>query len=408
LTDIRPFKCIRPQADLVQEIASVPYDVVSTVEAKELAENNPNSFLRIIRSEIEFSEDVNPYSQAVYERSRDNFDSFLQKGLLFEDSQEDLYIYQLQMDSHIQTGIVGCSSVDEYDQGLIKIHEKTRPQKENDRVQHMLTLGAHAGPVFLTYRQTDSLKDLVKNECAGTPLYSFTAPDGIAHRIWKARDWSSISQAFRSISASYVADGHHRAKSASRCRAEIRSSDSSYSKEDACNFFLTVLFPHDELQILPYNRIIKKLPAGPAEILDNIRTGFIVKEATAAPSKKGRCSLYLDGKWYGINLETGENPAENPVAGLDVSILQNRILNPVFGIEDPRTDSNIDFIGGIRGTDELERLVDSGEAGAAFSLYPLAVNDLIQIADQGLLMPPKSTWFEPKLRSGLFVHRFRI
>ncbi len=373
-----------------------------------MAENNPHSFLRIIRSELEFGDDVDPHSNAVYARARKNLIAALERGFLFEDQDEVFYIYRVASDGHAQTGVVGCSAVDDYAEGRIKVHEKTRPDKVDDRVRHMVTLGSQSGPVFLTYRQSAGITELLDIETEKEPLYDFTAGDGVRHTVWKADNSADIAAAFKQVPASYVADGHHRAMSASVCREEIRESDPAYTRDHRCNYFLSVLFPHDELQILPYNRVVKSLPADTRSILSRIEGAFDIEHnASPEPDGANSFSMYMDGSWYGLSPKSNASVPGDPVGSLDVSILQNEVLGPIFGIGDPRTDENVQFVGGVRGTSELERLVESDAAAAAFSLHPVSIDQLLQVADEGLLMPPKSTWFEPKLRSGLFVHRFR-
>lgn len=407
MAEIKAFRAIRPDTKYAAQLASVPYDVVNREEAKSLAKDKPLSFLRVIRSEIEFNDSVDPYSDEVYERAKENFLSFLSQGVLIQDEAPALYVYQLQMGQHIQTGVVGCSSVDEYESGLIKIHEKTRPAKEQDRIRHMLSLGAHPGPVFLAYKSSSKINSLIEKEIAESPLYELSAEDGVIHRIWKAKNSSAITKAFRSIDCTYVADGHHRAASACKTRNEMKNRNSSHQGDENYNRFLSVLFPHDQLRILPYNRVVRSTRLTSQEILDKLSSSFVVEEnSQPTPRKKGDICMYLDARWYKLSSQVNESPKEDPVEVLDVSILQKKVLQPLFGILDPRTDENVDFIGGIRGTEELVRLVDSGAAVCAFSMYPVSIEELFSIADKGGQMPPKSTWFEPKLRSGFLVHRF--
>ncbi|OVE79814.1 hypothetical protein BVY02_02200 [bacterium J17] len=403
---VKAFKSLRPAPEQADQVACVPYDVINTEEARALAGDNPKSFLRVIRSEIEFGEGQDPYAEEIYQRAKDNLNALVESGALIEDQEQALYIYQIHMGDHVQTGVVGCSAVDDYDNDLVKIHEKTRPVKENDRTKHMVTLGAHTGPVFLAYKQQAEIDALVEKETKETPLYDVKAEDGVRHIVWKAKDSDAISVAFSKVPETYVADGHHRAKSSSRAREEMRSRNSQHSGDEDYNFFLSVLFPHNQLQILPYNRVIYKVSKSPEDILNELSAYYAVdKGASPSPERKGDVSMYLDGSWYGLR-PLDDQPQGNPVEALDVSVLQEEALTPVFGIGDPRTDENIDFIGGIRGTEELVRLVDGGKAAVAFSMYPVSIEELFAVADQGLLMAPKSTWFEPKLRSGLFVHRF--
>ena len=405
---LKPFKGLRPKPELVEEISSVPYDVVNRDEAKELAKGKPKSFLRVIRSEIEFDQNINPYDDAVYERARMNFQKLIKDGDFIEEPYPSIYIYQLKKGDHSQTGVVGCSSVDEYDQDLIKKHEKTRTEKENDRTRHIEAIGAHSGPVFLTYKASGRIKDLVKEEMAATPLYDFELEDGVCHRFWKAKNHQKICDAFKNIPYTYIADGHHRAASASRARDLFRKQNKNHKGDEPYNFFLSVLFPHDELKILAYNRVVKN-PKGLStkNVLEALEKVYkISSNANPLPSQNGKLSCYLEGKWYGLSPFGNEKHSQNPVENLDVSILYQKALAPIFGIGDPKTDKNIDFVGGIRGTKYLEKLVDSKQFFCAFSVYPTSINELLNIADQGLIMAPKSTWFEPKLRSGLIINKF--
>lgn len=405
---VKPFKALRPRPEYASKVASVPYDVVNREEARTLAGENPYSFLRVIRSEIEFDDQTSPYAEQVYERARQNLNKLLTDSVLIQDQEPSFYIYQLQMDQHVQTGVVGCSSVDDYDSGRIKIHEKTRPDKEQDRIRHMITIGAHPGPVIIAYRNTSELHSLIEQGVSEKPLYEVTAEDGVVHRIWKTNQTAAFSQAFAAVPYTYVADGHHRTASASKCRIEMKKQNPEHRGDEPYNYFLSVLFPDNELQILPYNRIVKSSSIPDTEILDSLNEVFAVeKDASPRPDKKGETCMYLGGTWYKLSPKAGETLPSDPVEALDVNLLHKKALEPIFGIGDPRTDKNIDFIGGIRGTEELERLVDSGAARCAFSMYPVSIDELFQIADRNALMAPKCTWFEPKLRSGLLVHSFR-
>ena len=380
-------------------------DVVTTEEARTLAEGNPYSFLRVIRSEIELDSDSKP--EDIYKRASDNLRQFTSEGILIREQVPSLYIYQLEQNGHIQSGIVGCCSLDDYDAGLIKIHEKTRPDKENDRKLHMLELKAQPGPLILAYRDKVLISALVDKEVQASPLYEFSAEDGVVHRLWKVQDSSAITQAFSKIPQLYIADGHHRAASASKCRQTLREQNPSHNGSENYNYFLTVLFPDTSLQIFPYNRIVRKTEKSPQTILEELSAEYQVSEnGSPEPKQKEDVCLYLSGSWYYLSPKSKGATSENPVDALDVSLLRQKALTPIFGIEDERRDKNVDFIGGIRGTAELERLVDSGKAVCAFSLYPVSMDELLNVADQQLLMAPKSTWFEPKLRSGLLVHEF--
>ncbi len=371
-----------------------------------MAGDNPYSFLRVVRSEIELG-DTDPYSPAVYEHAKANLEKLVREGVLIKDETESVYVYQLERQGHVQTGIVALSSVDDYESGVIKVHEKTRPEKEADRIQHILTTNAQTGPVFLAFRDTSGIAEILRTEIAREPLYNFIAADGIRHTVWKAVRSADIVQAFAKIPNTYIADGHHRAASSCRVRAELRSRRPN-SGDAAFNYFLSVLFPHNELRVLPYNRTVKRLPAAPAEILAQLERAYTVTpSASAEPPAKGHVSMYMQGTWYGLAPRPGEPKISDPVEALDVSVLYTKALHPIFGIQDPRTDPMIEYIGGIRGTEELTRLVDSGKAAAAFSLYPVSMDEILAIADRGQTMAPKSTWFEPKLRSGLLIHQFQ-
>lgn len=408
MATLRAFKALRPPVDLIEEVACVPYDVVNTEEARKLAEGKDLSFMRVVRSEVEFDPSTDPHADKIYARARDNFNKLIEKGALVEDETPGLYIYQIQMNDQIQTGVVGCSAVDEYDADLVKKHEKTRVEKEKDRTRHIVAIGAHSGPVFLTYKANQKLKELIAEEVKAEPVYNFTAEDGVRHTFWKASNSDAISEAFKAVPHTYIADGHHRAASSSNARAEMKKNNPDHTGDEEYNYFLSVLFPHDELKILPYNRIIKKLPESTENILSKLKEVYKVSEnANPAPIAKGHAAMYLEGKWYGLAPLGNEPEAKDPVSALEVSVLHDKALGPIFGIGDPRTDNNIDFVGGIRGTKHLEELVDRGDAACAFSVYPTSIEELMQIADAGMIMAPKSTWFEPKLRSGIVVHKLQ-
>ncbi|NLF24684.1 MAG: DUF1015 domain-containing protein [Deltaproteobacteria bacterium] len=402
-----PFRAFRPHPDLASQLACVPYDVINTTEAKLLAGNNQYSYLRVIRPEIDLDPSHDPYSPEVYKLAAKNLTSFITKKILIQDPEPALYVYQLQMGDQVQTGLAGLTSVDDYDQGLIKLHEKTRVEKEQDRIQHITTCGAHTEPVFLTYRNDETLTSLLMAETAGDPLYKFEADDGIRHTIWRVKELEAIRAAFLRLPCLYIADGHHRAAAASSCRAKLRSENPGHQGDEAYNFFLSVTFPHNQLKILPYNRIVKRTPVDPEALFETLTKRFQMSETKhPSPSCRGNVCMYIGGRWYELLLLKSTPPPCDPVEALDVSLLQERILAPLFSIGDPRQDKNIDFVGGLRGTEELKRLVDDGTATAAFSMFPVPIEDLFTVADQGRCMAPKSTWFEPKLRSGLLVHKF--
>jgi len=404
---IRPFKALRPHAEQAAAVSAVPYDVVNTVEARALAAGNPLSFLHVSRPEIDLPDGIDIYSDAVYEKAASNFDKLKNKAPLFVEDSPSLYVYRLQMGEHIQAGVAACCSVDEYDSDIIRKHERTRKDKEDDRTRHILALRAQTGPVFLTYRGRDEINDLVIRSQKEQRVADFTAPDGVAHTIWRVSeaDRDALVEAFKAVPLLYVADGHHRAASASRARAQLASKHSTNGDHDY-NFLLAVLFPADQLQILPYNRVVKDLNNMTAsDFLAEVSKKFEIADAALpSPSQKGEICMYLEGRWRSLTLAPGTTNPIDPISSLDVSVLQDRVLDPLLGITDVRTDKRIDFIGGIRGTVELEKLVNEGRAAVAFSVHPVSVDQLMAIADANQIMPPKSTWFEPKLRDGLLSH----
>ena len=403
---IKAFQGLRPVEELVAEVACVPYDVVNRAESAELAKGNANSLLRVDRAEIDLPEDVDPYSDQVYAKALENFQAIQAKGALIRESAPCIYLYQQRMGSHTQVGIATVCHIEDYERDIIKKHEKTRKDKEDDRTRLIGTLSADTGPVFLTYRETAEIDALVDGVRQGAPLYDFTAPDGIQHTVWRIADAAPFIAAFTKVDTAYVADGHHRTASAARVGCERRAANPNHTGEEEYNWFLAVIFPGNQLRILPYNRCVKDLNGRtPEAFLAEVSKSFTVTEnADPTPSQPGNVSMYLGGKWYGLSW--APNPDADPISRLDVTVLQDRLLAPLLGIDDPRTSKRIDFIGGIRGTGELIQLVDAGKGAVAFSMYPTTVEQLIDIADAGQIMPPKSTWFEPKLRSGLFIHTF--
>ena len=406
MATVKPFRALRAPAAKAAEVASVPYDVVNTDEARTMAFGNELSFLHVSRPEIDLPEGTNLYSDEVYEKAKENFDKLKEKAPMLIEDDPYFYVYRLKMGNHVQTGIVACCSVDEYDNDVIRKHERTRRDKEDDRTRHMITLMAQTGPVFITYRGTKGIDKLISEITQTEALYNFTASDGITHSIWQIplELTAQISDAFAKVPLLYIADGHHRAASASRARANLRSENSVHDGKEEYNFFQCVLFPADQLQILAYNRIVKELNGHSSEsFMKAIRERFEVSDSANPTPKKGGFSMYFGGEWYGLKSRAAVDTS-NPIDSLDVSVLQNQLLSPILGIVDQRTDKRIDFVGGIRGTGELEKLVNSGKAAVAFSLYPTTVDDLMAIADAGEIMPPKSTWFEPKLRDGLLSH----
>ena len=407
MATLHPFRALRPQPAQVSKIAAVPYDVLNTEEARALADGNPVSFLRVSRAELELPDGADPYSAAVYERAAGNFEKL--KAALVLEEEPSVYFYRLRMGMHEQTGLAACYSIDEYDRDVIKKHERTRRDKEDDRTRHMIALGAQTGPVFLTYKAAAEVDQIAARVTSGEPLYDFTAPDGVRHSIWRVggavRD--ALVAAFGKIPALYIADGHHRAASAARARTDIRDRHvARASLGDGADYstFLAVAFPHNQMQVLPYNRIVKDLAGlSPDAFMSAVKERFEVAPGPAMPAKRGDISMFLQGQWYTLHPRVAPDAA-NPIASLDVSVLQDGLLDPVLNIKDVRTDKRIDFVGGIRGTAELEKHVKSGKAAVAFSLYPVSVAELMKVSDADEIMPPKSTWFEPKLRDGLLIH----
>ena len=408
MAKIRPFPASRPVPSRAREVASVPYDVIDTKEARALAEGNPASFLHVCRPEIDLPEGTSLYAEEVYAKGRENLDRFESDGTLVPDPTPRLLVYRQTWRGQKQDGLVAACSVEDYDADVIKKHEKTRKDKEDDRTKHLVVQAAHAEPVFLTYRASDVVDDRVAKVTSAPPEIDFEAVDGVRHSLWLVPEEEAafFVDAFAAIPVLYVADGHHRSKSASRaCAALVEKGP--VPADHPVRWFPAAIFPDRELRILPYNRLVKDLLGRtPEGFLAEVKKSFHVSVATAAePERKGEVRMYLDGRWYTLTPKEPV-PAGDPIRSLDVSILQDRLLEPLLGIADPRTDKRIDFVGGIRGTGELEKRVASGECAAAFSMFPTTIAELMAIADAGETMPPKSTWFEPKLRSGLFVHRF--
>jgi uncharacterized protein (DUF1015 family) len=403
---LNPFRAIRPVPALAGRVAAVPYDVVNREEAAGLARGNPYSFLHVGRSDIDLPPDLDPHDSSVYAKAREALDRMIAEGTLLRDPEPALYLYRQIMDGREQTGVVGCVHVDDYERDLIRKHEKTRPDKEDDRTRHVLTLDANAEPVFLTYRARTEIDVLAAAAARGSPLYDFTAPDQVRHTVWRISDPAPLVRAFAAISHSYVADGHHRSASAWRAGKERRKANPTHRGNEEYNWFLAVLFPAGQLRILPYNRAVRDLNGlEPPELLARLaRVGRLAPTRDPVPPRPGTFCTYLAGAWYSLELDPSTIDRSDPIGSLDVSLLQDRVLGPMLGIGDPRTDGRIDFVGGIRGTSELERRVNKGEMAVAFSLHPTTVEQLMAVADSGQVMPPKSTWFEPKLRSGLFVH----
>ena len=402
---IHAFKGLVPAPAHAPEVACVPYDVVNAAEAAALAAGKPRSLLHVDRAEIDLPAGTDPYSAAVYNKARENFLALQRDGVLVRESGPCLYVYQQQMGGHIQRGLVAVCNVEDYDAELIKKHEKTRKDKEDDRTRLIDTLAANTGPVFLTYRDEAAVTALVNAKVKEAPQHDFTAPDGIRHTAWRIAGGAEWVKAFERVPLSYIADGHHRAASAARVARLRREKNPAHTGAEDYNWFLCVLFPASELKILPYNRVVLDLNGHTLEaFLTKVKAVFGLEEnAAPSPIVGGRVSMYLGGKWYGLRCPV--DPKADPVGRLDVSVLQDKLLAPLLGIDDPRTSKRVDFVGGIRGPGELVKRVDA-EGGVAFSMFPTTVEQLMAIADAGQIMPPKSTWFEPKLRSGLFTHTF--
>jgi len=403
---IKAFQGLRPARQFIEEVACVPYDVVNTAEAGALAVGKPRSLLHVDRAEIGLPPDTDPYSDAVYARARENFLNLQKDGVLVRESAPSLYLYQQRMGTHIQTGIVAVCHIDDYENNLIKKHERTRPDKEDDRTRLIGTLSADTGPVFLTYRNRPEIDALAKKAEWSEPLYDFKAPDGVEHTFWRIVGPEDFVREFGQVPAAYVADGHHRTASAVRVGRERRAANPNHTGDEDYNWFLAVLFPASQLRILPYNRVVKDLNGLSQEaLLTALRGEFAVTPRDWSEAREpGDIMMYLDRQWY--ELAWQPSVEMGIISSLDVSQLQDKVLAPFLGIDDPRTSKRIDFIGGIRGSEELVRLVDSGHGAVAFALHPPSVETLMQVADAGEIMPPKSTWFEPKLRSGLVIHTF--
>jgi uncharacterized protein (DUF1015 family) len=405
---IKPFKALRPPRELAPRVAALPYDVMNVDEARQMAAGNPYSFLHVSRPEIDLPPEIDPYHDSVYAKGRENLGRFILEGVLVQDPNDCYYVYRQKMGSVTQTGLVVCAGVDDYQSGVIKKHELTRPDKEEDRIRHIDLLDANDEPVFYAYRKDNDIDDIIGATTAGEPEYAFVSDDGVAHTLWVIRDAAVIrrlTELFAAIGTLYVADGHHRSAAAGRVRELRRSARPGYTGSEEYNFFLTVIFPDDQLRIMPYNRAVRDLNGmTSAEFLAALEGSFQITRGEGREPQRHEFGLYLDGAWSLLRTKDGVFDRRSPAARLDVSILQNSVLGPLLGIANPRTDKRINFIGGIRGTDELQRLVDGGEFRVAFALHPTLIEDLMELADAGEIMPPKSTWFEPKLRSGLFLH----
>ncbi len=412
MAQFKPFNSVRPKIGLAEKIATLPYDVMNREEAKKMAEGNEDSFLHISRSEIDLDDSIGAYDKIVYETARKNLDAMLDKGVLIQDSMPKFYIYRQIMWGRVQTGIVGCASIDDYINDIIKKHELTRVEKEIDRINNFDYCDANTEPVFLTYRKNEKINKVVGDWIKfNKPVYDFTSEDAITHIIWDINDEvtvKTLEEAFGAMNYLYIADGHHRSASSVKVGLKKREAAGNFTGKEEFNYFLCVAFPDEDLFIMDYNRLVKDLNGcTPNQLLKKIEEKFIVEKSAEQykPKEKHTFGMYMENQWYKLTAKEGTFDSANAIERLDVSILQNNLLQPVLGIGDPRTDKRIDFVGGIRGMDELEKRTGH-DMKIAFALYPTTIEDLISVADSGLIMPPKSTWFEPKLRSGLFVHRF--
>ena len=411
MVKIKPFKGVRPAADKIKEVASLPYDVLNSKEARKQVEDKPFSFLHVVKPEVDLPENIDLYDEAVYQKGKDNLYKFLENGILIQVDKPSFYLYRLKMGNIDQVGLVAGASIEDYENDIIKKHEHTRADKEADRIKHIDTLNANTGPVFLTYKARDDFDKIAKNIMNSEPIYDFEADDGIKHIFWKIDDVEvikNIKNIFTDIDFLYVADGHHRSVSGTIVGQRRREKNPHHTGNEEYNFFLSVIFPHNQLYIMDYNRIVKDLNGLSAdEFLKLVKVKFEIKEFSKTepyhPNELHNFGMYLDGTWYELKAKPGTFDENDPVKSLDVSILQENLLSPILGVGDPRKDNRIDFVGGIRGLEELSKRVDTGEA-VAFSMFPTSIEQLMTIADAGKVMPPKSTWFEPKLRSGVIVH----
>lgn len=413
MAKIKAFKGFRPVVEKVHQVASRPYDVLNTEEARAEAEGNPYSFLHIVKPEIDFSSNQNPYAPEIYEKGKENFESLVVNGVFLQDEKDSLYIYRLTMNGKSQAGIVAAAAIDDYFNDVIKKHELTRPDKEEDRKKHVRVSMMNAEPVFFAYPALESLDGIVNEIIESDPEYDFTADDGVRHELWVVQDEKvdKIIKEFGKLPATYVADGHHRTAAGALVGKDLRNENPNYTGDESFNYFLAVHFPDNQLNIIDYNRVVKDLSGLSTEdFLEKLSIGFMVEKIGRdqyKPSKLHEFGMYLEGVWYKLTAKDGTYDDADPIGVLDVTILSKQILEPVLNIIDLRTDKRIDFVGGIRGLEELEKRVDSREMKVAFALYPVSMQQLIDIADSGQIMPPKTTWFEPKLRSGLVVHSLK-
>ena len=403
---IKPFRALRPAADNAKQVSCVPNDVVYESEVRAFIEKNPLSFLRVTRAEAEFAADSHPPIADVFARARLNLEWFISEKIYATDPEPAFYVYQLATRNHTQTGVVGCCSLDEYESDVIKRHENVRPDKVEDRTGHLLAVQAQTGLIFLAFRNTDVIRELLLDAVTGEPIFSFECPDGIKQKVWRIAETGPWVEAFSDVPALYIADGHHRAESALLARDAMRAANPEHTGLEDYNFVVSGMFPAEDLRILPYNRVVKDLNGlSDDEFLSKISESFILVDTDEkVPHNHGEVCMYMDGNWHKMRFNVKMAREPDPIESLDVSILQNFLLGPVLGIDDARTNNRIGFVGGARGTAELERIVDEGIARVAFSLYPTTINDLFAVSDVGEIMPPKSTWFEPKLKDGLLVH----
>ena len=406
MATIKPFRALRPTPKNAKQSSCVPYDVVYTSEVREYLGKNPLSFLKVTRAEAQFDDDTNIPPTEIFARAKENLEKFINDELFFQEDEPCIYIYQLSVHNHSQTGVVACCSIDEYESGVIKKHEKTRPDKVQDRTEHMVTLNAQTGLIFLAFRNTDTLRELIHTSVKEEPLYSFECYDGVKQTIWKMTDTQAWIDAFEEVPSLYIADGHHRVESSSLTRKQLSENNPNHTGEEDYNYVVAGMYPAEDLKILAYNRVIKDLNGlSEEEFLGKVSEAFEVQDATRKePEHHGEFCMYLDGKWLTLQIVEDKIKRDDPIERLDVSMLQANLLAPILGIGDARTDNRIGFVGGARGTDELERLVDEGLAKVAFSLFPTMMDDLFDVSDIGEIMPPKSTWFEPKLKDGLLVY----
>lgn len=405
---IRPFKALRPVLEKAKQVACVPYDVVYESEVRRYINENPLSFLRVTRAEAEFPEGSEPPLSEVFDRARRNLQEFISSEFFIKDEEPAIYVYRLAVEGHSQTGVVACCSIDEYETGHIKKHEKTRPDKVRDRTEHMLALNAQTGLIFLAFRNTARIHTLIEDVVKERPVYNFHCKEGAAHTVWKDADYPKWVEAFEHVPSLYIADGHHRAESSANVRRVLRERNPDHRGDENYNYVVVGMYPAEDLRILAYNRVVKDLHGlSEEQLLGKISENFVITEADEKePHSHGVICMYMNGKWRKLKFAVDYIREPDPIERLDVSILQNYILSPILGIDDPRTDPRLGFVGGARGTAELERSVDEGDALVAFSLFPTTMEDLLDVSDAGEIMPPKSTWFDPKLKDGLLVYEF--